>query len=715
MPARWGPGTKTPLNMRYIISLLLVFFAPYANALTRPWYGVTQSLSYVVGTSNSVQIYWRSSDLNLSPGASTYLIRNPVLWNGVNNWPTTGWTTIQSTLGVVSSGTYTFGGVTFDRMTNLTSNTGVAGTVVLGGVNQVPTPTTACPLVYVGDNTYTWANGIAPLQPQPGIQVTIKVRFSNRTFADVPYTWSGCTSPPAPGTVKAATNLGQQTVQAYALPGVVISPQLDTVWLPDDPTADPIIAVQGGTNVYTVGYHTEQNNPPPMGSKVVRVYAHKSTPVQQYINLQLGTGAAKYRIQVQSSAVDRGQGEGVTYYEFTMAPEIVAMIARDDKFSITTETSALLPAQTWIYQEKNNDFQTLEDCYIYSDTFHTTAPPSITDKFGGEHSPGDAPIDMEGGNNAETVRQAGGESQPVPQAQETPTPPTVAPSILQDTKNQNPGPGSSTTFPGQSTDPNPSNIAQGNYDSDKATKEDSERELGEKNADPAQNGADGVQAMVEEGQEQANRLSGEGQTGIPSDILERGKAPIPLPVSTDAWGWLDIDYTIRGRPQHIDGSGQFLAATPPLRQITLWAVHMIIAILIVYEVVIQTDATFRVIGFSAPKAPKFAISIWGFSDGGLISWIATKVIIWAALLLIVEGIAYVIKQFWGSTDLTTIVPQYVLQMASWDIRAQHAVQLADYFLDLPAIFVAITTLFAIHVGALVKRIWVGVGKLSIFG
>ena len=441
--------------------LLLIFliggFTASAATVGPPYYTMNGSSGMYT---ESGFFYLKSAD-GFTTTAYVFNKRSATL-NPMLIRPYTGWTYGGSGSSVIplTAGSWTFGGITFDRR-------GVA--VTIGGYpnefygTALAISSSTQPVVI---QRIVWNNGGAESPPSyntPGVLYTVNYTVQNNTTISQNWQWipeQGTPTSGASGTINYMGTRGNNVLIGYALVGTLIP--IPTGWIdPDEAIHEPMIVAaptQANPNINTWARTIQKiENSPANGEKQIRVHTTNTSLSNQTLIIKIG--AISWTRFIPGFQV----GQGQDFYEFTIPADIVGMLSTESQITFENVANSSYPVQTFCYKFSGNQFtDTSVPFEGWVCMYPPDLPPTFTDPETEETTtpggkplpPSEEPPEIIPPNQVDPIIPPNPPPNPNPPI----TPPNPIPGVI------TPPGGGGGTFPGQTHDPNPANIAQGVYD-----------------------------------------------------------------------------------------------------------------------------------------------------------------------------------------------------------------------------------------------------------
>ena len=551
-----------------------------------------------------------------------------------------------------------------------------------------------------------------------GVLFTVNYTVANNTIN--PKSWAWVPTPSATinsggtGTISFMGTQFGKVLTGYAPPGTLIP--IPTGWVDNEAAIhEPMYVTSVANNNVWTRQITSDELAPASGPKIMRLHTTNTSLSNQTLNIAIGS-LIWSRFIPGIQADPSGLGGGQDYFEFTIPADIVAKLPTNADILVSTVPNASYPSSAVLYKFTGKQFtDTTIPFEGWCSVYDPAKPPTFVDPPTGEKTgPGGTPLPP-----TPVPPSVIPPDNPIPIPVPNPTPNPTPPPILPNPPPTTPGGGSSgngtttSTFPGQDSTPNPANIAQGVYDGmtkrDKDVKQAAADGLSEQNNDTSKNGGEAIQEMIDNATEKAQELSDDlanatGLARIPSEV-----APIQI---ENVWAWMNFSILVQAGTKtmtHVFAIGdKFVQTTAMFASLTQGMLTFALLLLVGFEILAQVEMTFKSVFKTPVKViPKFAISLWGFSDGGLISWLVCKAAIIICFMSLAWSVTSVFREFMANNDLAGSVPWFVSWVSSLvSGPAGHSVQLFNYFFPIHTILSCITLIILIRTTGIVKRFFI---------
>ncbi len=473
--------------------------------------------------------------------------------------------------------------------------------------------------------------------------------------------------------VNGLTTVFNKVFSGKAYPGTIITQ--DSSWIPNT-NYDPILIVKytgSNSNIFLRSYKKIVDNTLTT-EKVINLSIYNSTTSTQQLVLNLGSA-----------------------YTFTFT-----CVLGNNQFSLALPSTLKIPAGTALtFSVKANSLNTKQPkfFYYYADALNLTQekekisilggiypdgePPKVESSSGGVAGPDSTPFTDLNSQNISITPSGTGSSVELPNLQ------TVGTQVPQSYTNYSGGTGGTGGtgggVPGQSESPNPKNIQQGvddaMEDTQKKAKSDWEQEKDKALA--------GLQAEIDKVLGMADEKKGEMLDILSPGNPEGISVTISNPSSSqDYWAWMDIYYTLPGgRTGKIEVSKYFVEYCTQIAWFLKLAITIICGFYILNSFIETVSELIKSIStMQSITMPKFTISVFGWSDGGVTIYLIIRLAYIAIFFGFWLAVATLI-QTWLNPDFTasSISSNLNLLETGGTVVTQRAWDLVKFFIPVGVI------------------------------
>lgn len=471
--------------------------------------------------------------------------------------------------------------------------------------------------------------------------------------------------------VNGLTTVFNKVFSGKAYPGTIITQEAS--WAPNA-NYDPILISKvtgSNSNIFVRSYKKLVNNVLTT-EKVINLSIYNSTILPQQLILSLGSA---YEFTFTCAP-------GNNTFSLALPPTLKIPAGTSLTFSLKPSLLSIKqPKFFYYYADALNLTTEREKISILGGIYPDGKPPKIEASGGGVAGPDSSPFTDLSSQTISIIPSGTGDAVELPSLQ------TVGTQLPQSYTNYS-GTGSGTGtggVAGQSESPNPKNIQQGVNDSMEDTQKKAKSDW-EQEKDKAMAGL----------QDEIDKVLGvaDEKKGEMFDILAPGNpAGISVTISNPSssqnyWAWMDIDYTLPGgRTGKIEVSRYFVEYCTQIAWFLKLAITILCGFYILSNFIETVSELIKSIStMQSITMPKFTISVFGWSDGGVTIYLIIRLAYIAIFFGFWLAVATLI-QTWLNPDFTanSISSNLNLLETGGTVVTQRAWDLVKFFIPVGVI------------------------------